>query len=168
MPLFKKKNNKTEKSTDQAQKSITAPKLIVFMMVAVLLGGGIMLGFLNFTGYLDRDDSEEVEDKSKHVVKETLDLGSMVINLADPGGSRYVKVRAIFEYPKEKKMNEEVKKKEHQITESVLITFRSKTMAEIQPLSKLETVKGELLKNANAHLETGQFEDVYFIEFIIH
>lgn len=172
MPLKKKKDNAATDSTAQkapAQGGVSAPKMVLFMVIAVLLGGGIMMGVLSITGILNQDGAAADEgNKSKPVLTETLNMGSMVVNLADPGGNRYVKVNTVLEFPKEKKLQEELKEKEHQITESVLLTFRNKTAADIQPLSKLDLVKQELMKNVNARLEHGQVIQVYFTEFIIH
>jgi flagellar FliL protein len=171
MPFKKKNNSPAAQSTVEkapARGGVSAPKMILFMVVAVLLGGGLMMGALTMTGLIGGNRAEAEEGNSKPVATEILKIDSMVVNLADPGGNRYVKVNTVLEFPKNKKLQEEIKEKEHQITESVLLTFRSKTAAEIQPLSKLDLVKQELMKNVNARLEHGQVKEVYFTEFIIH
>lgn len=170
MPLKNKEENNTqEKSKEKSVGRLSNYKLMIFLVIAVLIGGGVMIGILSYTGVFNQDGSAaEGGSKSKSVSTETLNLGSMVINLADPGGNRYVKINTVMEYPKDKKLYEEVKEKEHQISEAVLLTFRSKTVAEIQPLHRLDAVKEELLNSVNGRLEHGKIQQVYFTEFIIH
>lgn len=170
MPLkTKSEHNNQEKSKEKSAGGFPNVRLIMLLIIATLVGGGVMMGVLSYIGVINQDSSDaEGGSKYKIVSTEKLSLGSMVINLADPGGNRYVKINPVFEYHKDKKLYEEIKEKEHQITEAVLLTLRSKTVADIQPLHRLDVVKEELLKNVNDRLEHGTIGQVYFTEFIIH
>lgn len=104
---------------------------------------------------------------SKPPVMEKLDLGERVINLADDGGSRYLRVKMVLEYPKNEKLAKELEEQNPKIMEKVLHILRSKTVDDIRPVEKEEKVKAEIIKAINKELKKGKVDRIYFTDFLI-
>lgn len=100
-------------------------------------------------------------------VYETLELGERVVNLNDPGATRYLRVRIVLEFKKDEKLATEVKEKNAQVMDGILRVLRSKSVEEIRPLNKEEKVKAEIISAINSRLKTGKIEKVYFTDFLI-
>lgn len=138
-----------------------------------LVGSAVVLGFLFYFNVIPPGSGAnpslpkkaEVTKKSKTAEETaTLDLGSMVINLA--GSGNYLKIHVVLEYPDTKELREEVEKKEPQITEAVLLTLRSKSIEDLRDGSDLTKLKNELLTAVNASLKSGKINRIYFTEFL--
>ncbi len=98
---------------------------------------------------------------------ETVELGERVVNLADAGGGRYLRVRMVLEFKKNEKLAGEIKEKNAQIMDAVLKVLRSKTVDEVMPLDREEKVKAELMSAVNGKLKNGKVERIYFTDFLI-
>ena len=100
-------------------------------------------------------------------VYETLELGERVVNLNDPGATRYLRVRIVLEFKKDEKLAVEVKEKNAQVMEGILHVLRGKSVEDIRPLNKEEKVKAEIISAINSNLKSGKIEKVYFTDFLI-
>ncbi|MCS7220749.1 MAG: flagellar basal body-associated FliL family protein [Anaerolineae bacterium] len=111
-------------------------------------------------------------------------LGERVVNLADPGGYRYLRVSITLEFlpesaefyrlPPEKRMAEETHFKEELmrqkpiIDDLVISILSSKTFAEIFSLEGKQQLKEELMEQLNASLGDGKYVGaVYFTDFVV-
>lgn len=122
-------------------------------------------------------------DGSRRVEGLLYDVGSKVVNLADPGGYRYLKVGIVLEilptdpvfYTLSGKAREEAVgqvlealDKQRPIIEDVLtIKLSGKTFEEVFTIAGKEQLKQELRDDLNARLTVGQVRDIYFTEFVI-
>lgn len=160
-------NNEPEKPQGKKQKK-SKPKgkkfwLILTIILVVLAGSSA--GAYFFFGK-PAGEAAEVK-KPKTVEMESLDMGEMVVNLAGNGGSHYLRVKIVIEYPKEKKLAEELKKKKHQVSDILITTLRSKTLAEVSSAGSVEGLKKSLLKEINSHLEHGEVTGLYYTDFLV-
>ncbi|OGO39679.1 MAG: hypothetical protein A2Z04_07305 [Chloroflexi bacterium RBG_16_57_9] len=113
-----------------------------------------------------------------------LPLGTKVINLADPGGYRYLKVGIVIEFePEDPKALSSLKgeariKKEEEIVkelksrsavyEDIIMTlFSSKTFEEVFTVQGKEHVKEQIREQINTHLGSEEVLGVYFTDFVI-
>jgi flagellar FliL protein len=111
-------------------------------------------------------------------------LGERVVNLADPGGYRYLRISIILEFlpesvefyrlPPEKRTAEEERLKEELTRQKpimddlVISILSSKTFAEIFSLEGKQQLKEELMEQLNAHLGEGKYVGaVYFTDFVV-
>lgn len=141
-------------------------RTLILLILAVLVGGALTFGVLRFTGMLSR--GEEAQAKPAKHATETLDLGSRVINLANDGGpSHYLRVQVVLEYKKDKKLAEEIKARQPQITEAVLTILRSKKVEEVLPVQNQEALKKQILEQINKIVGDGKVEQVYFTDFLV-
>ncbi len=111
-------------------------------------------------------------------------LGERVVNLADPGGYRYLRVSITLEFlpesaefyrlPPDKRVAEEERFKEELarqkpiIDDLVISILSSKTFAEIFSLEGKQQLKEELMEQLNASLGEGKYVGaVYFTDFVV-
>jgi len=117
-----------------------------------------------------------------------IDLGSKVVNLADPGGYRYLRVGIVLEFvppasyyllkQEGAKKAEELKKEEQRVREEVALyrpviddaiigLLSNKTFAEVFTLQGKEELKEEIKKTINERVEELEVARVYFTDFIV-
>ncbi|BAF60260.1 MAG: flagellar basal body-associated FliL family protein [Pelotomaculum sp.] len=137
--------------------------LIFFIILAVLAGVSAGAYF-----YFKRPAGEAKEArKSGAVEMETVEMGEVVANLAGSGGAHYLRVNITLEYPRDKKLAEELKKKKHQILDSLIAVLRSKTLADVNSPGSVDSLKRDLLNGINVHLEEGQVTGIYFTDYLV-
>jgi len=159
--LTRKPNQNKEKP---AKAGGGGKRLLLFLLLAVIVGGGLAFGALRFFGSTGAVQAA-VPPRSEPV--ENLDLGDKVVNLANGESGRYLRVRAVLEYPREKKLAEEIKARQPALTEKVLNIFRSKKAEEILPVKNQARLKEEILQAVNSELTHGKVRQVYFTDFLV-
>lgn len=141
--------------------------LTLFLMAAagaVVAGGLVMGAIIYFVGIPGVVPKMKAPSPIEY---ETAELGERVVNLADSGSVRYLRVRIVLEFKKNEKLAAELKEKNAQVMDSVLHTLRSKSVDDIRPLEKEEKVKAEILNAINSKLKSGKIEKIYFTDFLI-
>jgi len=167
---FRKPKNKEKgipKGADEGKKTGASNLVVMFamMMVVFLMGAGMVIGYFRF---LDPDKKEaEAETKEKEIVMQAMELGDMVVNLADQDGSHYLKLTITIEHPADKKIEEKINEKNHLITETILLTLRSKNLNQVRPPEAIEQLKIELVKAVNNRLGEQVISKMYFTEYIV-
>lgn len=156
--------DKSEKDKDKDGKKGKSSKLKKLLVVLAVLFGlaGSSAGAYMF---LNKPD---VEPGKKYLIEtETLDMGEVLVNLTTNGGIRYLKVKIILEYPKNKKLGEELKKKNHVLSDIIITTLRKKTLTEVYNASAVQGLKDELIKEINGNLDYGDITGIYFTDFLV-
>jgi flagellar FliL protein len=111
------------------------------------------------------------------------DLGSKVVNLADPDGLRYLKAGVVVEilpmdpkfyalsgeerHVEEEKIREELNKYRAVMEDVITTKLSDKTFEEVFTVAGKEQLKQELRDDMNARLTEWQVRDIYFTEFVI-
>jgi flagellar FliL protein len=112
-----------------------------------------------------------------------IDLGSKVVNLADPGGYRYLRVSLVLEMSPAANpspaLKEEDRKKAEQavrdgitqqrpmVDDAVVGVLSNKAFGDIFTLQGKEDLKQELLQAINERLSGPEVAHVYFTDFVI-
>lgn len=91
-------------------------------------------------------------------------LDPVIVNLADPGGHRYLRTALSLECGDEKTAKE-IERAESRICDAVIRVLRSKTAAELAP-ARMEELRRELAEAVNGALGRNAVAGVYFEEFI--
>jgi flagellar FliL protein len=162
-------------------------KLIIIIVAAlVILGGG---GFFGWQFFMADDKAAEEPAKGKPAegAKEgekagekgeeakkgpavpgtVLDLEPFIVNLADPAGKRYLKLKIAVD-AKDEKLKMEIQKRIPQIRDSILLLLTSKSYADIAPVAGKIRLRNEILKIMNRSLMgVGSVHGVYFTEFVV-
>ncbi len=147
-------------------------KLIIIVLVVVLLGGGgaaaWKMGMLD--KWLGKEDKEALAAKPKK--EEKPDIGPIypmnvfIVNLMEPMGKRYLKVKVELELDSEKLLPE-VEKRLPQLRDAILTMLSSKSYEDISDLSGKYQLRAEIIAMLNRFLKTGKINNVYFTEFVV-
>ncbi len=147
-------------------------KLIVLaLLVILLLGGGAFAwksGMLN--KMIGGGDETKLAKKIKKVEKPEIGpiypLDPFIVNLMEPMGKRYLKVRVELELT-DAELSAEVDKRLPQFRDGILTLLSSKSFKEVNDLSGKYQLRAEILGMLNGYLKTGKVKNVYFTEFIV-
>ena len=93
-------------------------------------------------------------------------LDAFIANLADEGGSRYLKARVELEMG-DAAMAGELENRLPQIRDMVLVLLSSKTFADIRTPRGKAQIRDEIIMRVNSALTTGEIRQVYFTEFVV-
>ncbi len=101
-------------------------------------------------------------------------VGPLIVNLADVGGDRYLKIKLVLlEVPsaakKEKKEGEKegISLQDAIIRDTIITVLSSKTSDDLLSVSGKEELKNELITAINQALQRNLVRKIYFLDFII-
>lgn len=169
--------------------------LMAFAVVLlIVLGGGGFLAFKAFSS--DRGKAAEPEkakephkaekgkephktEKSKEPPKSekahspansgmgpVYAMDPFLVNLADPGRSRFLKVVLSVETDAEA-VSGELDGLKPKVRDSLLTLLSSKTVDGLVSVADKERLRNEIIHRLNAFLSTGKVVEVYFTEFVV-
>lgn len=160
----------------EEQKGGSKMKLIIIVVVALVLVAGGFFGLKMFMG----DDEEKPAEGAAPAAPaakpagEEKAMGTMVevapfiVNLADPGGKRYLKLTISLDVGSEEGMQAKVEAVMPRIRDSLLLLLSSKTYTDISTVAGKVRLRNEVLKIVNRALAGTQgVHAVYFTEFVI-
>ncbi len=113
---------------------------------------------------LDQDQTDK--DKEDNKIRPVHSMSTFVVNLADRGGSRFLRTTLDLELTDEATV-EEVKQRLPQIRNAVLMILPSKTSKEIKTTEGKTTMRDEIMEQLNSFLKSGSVTNIYFTEFVI-
>jgi flagellar protein FliL len=130
------------------------------------------------------DGSSVPQPSSPEVEGIIYELGDKIVNLAEPGGYRYLKVAMALEFlpsdsnyfalkgealkQAQEKYMAKLTARRSVIDDSVTLTLSSKTFDQVFSLEGKEALKEELIRQINTKLgKDGQVGKIYFTQFII-
>jgi flagellar FliL protein len=152
--------------------SLGGKKLFAVVVVLALVAGGAGYAFLGGGSlpFLNWGENRGEEEKPAQAQAEAaqlhqMALDSLVVNLADAGGRRYLRVTITLEYS-DPRVEKELERTGYKIRDAVIRVLRSKTAADLSP-DKTEPLKTELIDTVNGYLNSGRITGLYFQEFII-
>jgi len=148
--------------------------LVVFLGLIILLGAaigaviflapGILPDSLNLGGIKGAEKKEKAPEKKEQGYIYSME--PFVVNLADQGRPRYLKIRMSIE-SQEIKVNEEYEKRLPQLRDTILTVLSSKTYGEISDSEGKKKLREEIILKLNRLLRGFQVKTVYFTEFMI-
>lgn len=93
-------------------------------------------------------------------------LDTMIVNLADLGGKRYLRITMELEL-NVPELVEEIDRRLPQLRDSILMILPTKTYDEIGTTPGKIALRDEILARLNSFLKTGQITTLYFSEFVV-
>ena len=150
-----------EENGTEKKKSSSLIKLVILVVILGALGGG---GFFAYKKFFQHDPGKQVE--AKHVEKIYYDMDSFLVNLADAGGRRYLKITMKFELDNAK-VSEEMKSRTFEVRDAVLMVLSSKEFDDIAVPAGKASLKRELMTVINRLVKQGQVVEVFFTDFIV-
>jgi flagellar FliL protein len=152
---------KEEAATEKKEKQSRPWLTIALLLAVMLLSGGYVFYF--FFGGNTPTTAAVASGSQRPVNMQKLGLDAIVVNLADPGLHRYLRLKVTLEYS-EAKLTPELNDKVYRIRDTIITVLRSKKTADLQ---SEDALKRELLAAINTQLLAGQVQGIYFEEFII-
>lgn len=140
-------------------------KTVLIIIMLIILAGSAAGAY----SYFNQQAAESVVKKKapSSAKKEVLDMGEMVVNLSGNGGSHYLRVKIVLEYPENKKLKEELNKKKHMVSDVIITTLRAKTFTDVSSSNAAQALKDSIIEEINSNLEYGDITGVYFTDFLI-
>ena len=165
-----------EKATEAAgsQEAPKKSKLMFFIILGVtimLVGGG---GFFAYTKFMTHKPTAAGEEKKEEggkgesgkAIGEILPLEPFVVNLADPSGKRYLKLKVELELE-----NPDAAEKDKQVIpklrDTVIMLLTSLSFDEVMTPEGKIRIRDELLERFNQIMRPDRIKNIYFTDFVV-
>ncbi|MBN1275848.1 MAG: flagellar basal body-associated FliL family protein [Deltaproteobacteria bacterium] len=112
---------------------------------------------------------EEAEEAVEVVVQKIgpiYPLDTFIVNLADQGGNRYLRLSISLELRDEKVKNN-VDERIPQIRDSILLILPNKTVDDLKSNEGKGALRNEISARLNAMFPAGEIANIYFTEFVM-
>jgi len=163
-----------EKAAPVAEEAPKKSKLIFFIILGVtilLLGGG---GFFAYTKLMAPKPTAVEEPKEgegekggpQKAIGEILPLDPFVVNLADPSGKRYLKVKVELELDSPVAA-EKAKQVAPKLRDMVIMMLTSLSFEEVMTPEGKIRIRDELLERFNQIMRPDRIKNIYFTEFVV-
>ena len=146
--------------------------LIGVLMVLMLgMGGGLFLMWNKLATINVQADANASGQPGQEAVAEQLlgaiyGLETFIVNLADKGGTRYLRVTMDLELGIPE-LESEIEKRLPQVRDSILMILPSKRFEDISSVEGKVALRDEILKALNGFLVQGEISNIYFKEFVV-
>ena len=144
--------------------------LIGVMMVFVLgLGGGLFMMWNKLSAMETQAQSPSDQDASvpvEELLGPIYPLDTFIVNLADKGGKRYLRITIDLELDG-KELEGEVTKRLPQVRDSILTILPTKRFEDISSAKGKTALRDQMLERINGMLARGQITNIYFKEFVV-
>ena len=130
----------------------------------IFLAPGVIPNPLNF--WVTNAEGKKEKDTERRSQGYIYSMDPFIVNLADQGRPRYLKIKMSIE-SQEVKVNEEYEKRLPQLRDSILTVLSSKTYGEISDSEGKNKLREEIILKLNRLLRGFQVRTIYFTEFMI-
>ncbi|MCP4747830.1 MAG: hypothetical protein GY874_17090 [Desulfobacteraceae bacterium] len=147
----------------------------IFLMFA-MMGGGFFLMWSKMNATVaqvqqanegEQDDEEaEQEEEQEQGMGPIYKMNTLIVNLADQGGKRYLRITMEFELSTAE-LESEIETRMPQLRNEILMILPAKTYQQISTTEGKIKLRDELLASINSHLKTGAVKTIYFSEFVV-
>lgn len=144
-------------------------KLFLFILLGLLIigiAGGAVFFLMGKKGEEGGEKGKATKQVKKKGEVVYYDLEPIVVNLLDPTGKRFIQVRLSLEIP-DKKAEEEIKKREAVIKDTIISTLSGKTVEEVIVPEAKDKLKVELLSKINNALGEELVTNIYITQYIV-
>ena len=160
--------NTNQDDEKKGGKKFLSLKMLILLLGIIILGAGSFFGYKyilsndkNATNASTQGKSSEKEKPSSMVT-----LPTILVNLSDPLGKRYLKMTAKLEV-QGKNSNSMIEEKMPQIKDSIILLLSSKSYQDLSSMEKKIQLKKEIVKRINQILEKSVVNSVFFTQFVV-
>lgn len=146
--------------------------LIGVLVVLMLgLGGGLFMMWSKMSALDTQIKAQTSEEPEKQAVLEeplgiVVPMETFIVNLADKGGTRYLRLTIGLELGT-KELKKELEKRMPQVRDSILMILPTKRFADISTAEGKTTLRNEIMEKLNSFLSQGNVTNIYFKEFVV-
>ena len=157
-----------ENSEEAEGKPKKKKKIMMFAIIGVvmLLFGGGFFAYTSFLAQKPAIDEEALKKEAEEAIGEMLVLEPFVVNLSDPKGKRYLKVKITIELESAVLM-EKAEKTIPKMRDMVIMLMTSLTFEEVMTPEGKIRIRDELFERFNLILRPGRAKNIYFTEFVV-
>ena len=135
------------------------------------LGGGMFmmwnkLSALNAQSVAAAGEQPDKAASLEQTLGPIFSLETFIVNLADKGGSRYLRVTMDLELG-DPKLEKELNKRLPQVRDSLLMILPTKRFEDISTVQGKTALRDEILEALNGYLAQGKITNIYFKEFVV-
>ncbi len=153
---------------------MTRKMLVIFIIIPAMLVtviGGISFVVLNKTSFFSsqaekESESEKLPENNSETIKSVYSLNTFIVNLADKGGRRFLRLTIDLEL-KDESLAGEIDKRLSQIKDSILMILPTKRFEDINSVEGKIVLRSEIMTKLNTILKDGSITNIYFVEFVI-
>jgi flagellar FliL protein len=147
----------------------------VVMVLMLGLGGGLFMMWNKLSAMETRsqstaEDAEQGDQDSSVPIEKLLgpifSLDTFIVNLADEGGKRYLRMTIDLELDSEE-LESEVNKRLPQVRDSILTILPTKRFDDISSAKGKTALRDQMLERINGLLTRGRVTNIYFKEFVV-
>ena len=148
---------------------------LIIVVVLVVLGVAALVVLPKLTSSKEKHEGApkaESSEKSGEASAQhqgpsaLVSLDPFIINLRDPSGKRYLKIRIDLELSS-KEVEVQIKDRMPQIKDGLLILFSSKSYEDIESVEGKLRLRQEIVSRINSLLSSGRVQNIYFTEFVV-
>ncbi len=164
----RQRRNREEEQEEQevkekpAKKGGMVTKLVVAVVLVLVLAGGGVGGWLFYQQWSEDRQEEEATPQ----IGPLWSMGTLIVNLLDDDGDRYLKVAIELELSSPE-MIEELDLLRPKILDGILDLLSSKYYREIVGFDGRQQLRDEIILRVNNYLTQGSITTVYFTDFVI-
>jgi flagellar FliL protein len=112
------------------------------------------------------DHKEQKPEETKPLIGTIFKLETMIVNLSDQGGKRYLRVTMQLELSKPE-LTAELDQRLPQVRDSILMILPTKEFAQINATEGKVQLRDEIIAKLNSFLKSGTITNIYFTEFVV-
>ena len=141
------------------------------MLLMLGLGGGLymmwnQLSALNAQRVTDASAQSHPVASVDQPLGPIYSLDTFIVNLADKGGTRYLRITMDLELGNSN-LKSELNKRLPQVRDSLLMILPTKRFEDIRTMQGKTALRDEMLKTLNDFLAQGKITNIYFKEFVV-
>jgi flagellar protein FliL len=146
--------------------------LIIIIAVALLFMGMVGAGFFilwNKISQVPQDPSKAGEvavEEEENDIGPLYDLDTMIVNLSDHGGKRYLRVTMALELDDQESVAT-VESRLPQIRDAVLMILPTKTYEDVSTTDGKIALRKQIMEKINSLMTKGSVTNIYFTEFVV-
>lgn len=153
-----------------SNKLITVFIGVLFLMI-LGMGGGMVLIWNKLSAVsaqtADAASDQQADKPKPEAPGKVMAMDTFIVNLADPGANRYLRVTMDLEVTGGKTPEEEITRRTSQLRDAILMILPTKKFSDIITTEGKTALRDELIAALNALLATSKVSRIYFKEFVI-
>lgn len=146
---------------------MTRKMLVLFIIIPLIFVsvGAVSFVVWNKTSFFSSQTGKVPENNSE-VIRSVYSLDTFIVNLADKGGRRFLRVTMDLEL-KDESLAGEIDKRLSQIRDSILMIIPTKRFEDINSVEGKIALSDEIMTKLNFFLKEESITNIYFVEFVI-
>ncbi len=146
--------------------------ILVVLLILVMMGmcGGIFMIWTKLTALEARANNTVIQNGQGQEVQQApgtiFPLDTFIVNLADEGGKRYLRITMDLELSAGTVVDD-LKKRLPQMRDSILVVLPSKRFEDIRTVEGKAGLRNEIIANLNGLFGHESISNIYFTEFVV-